>query len=190
MLFYVPAEGPSPSQRWMLLNTVSIRGYLVEPYNKGWDMFCITQKQSNLLPVAARKHGYLTFIQITWGTHLLCAMPMVRLRYRWNSICCKVMFVLGSNHRFSSVDSHSFIAVSNASSFSKGVRHATCIVKFSKVFYRNGIGNGGSQSGVLEGLTPLRRTLVLRGRVRWLDHEYVPKLRWTYINLLNNWLLK
>lgn len=42
--------------------------------------------------------------------------------------------MLGSYHRFSSVDNQSFKHFSSASSLVSGVVQATCILKFSKVF--------------------------------------------------------
>jgi len=42
--------------------------------------------------------------------------------------------VLGSYHRFSSVDNQSFRHFSSASSLVSGVVQVTCMLKFSKVF--------------------------------------------------------
>jgi hypothetical protein len=44
------------------------------------------------------------------------------------------MEVLGSNHLFFSVASHELRFFSSASSFSSGVRQATCMVRFSNMF--------------------------------------------------------
>lgn len=59
---------------------------------------------------------------------------MVISKYRWFSIFEYESEVLGSNHLFSSVDNHSFRCVSSMSSFARGVRQATCMVRFSNIF--------------------------------------------------------
>lgn len=47
---------------------------------------------------------------------------------------CNVMLVLGSNHRFGSVESQLLRLFSRASNLSSGVVQVTCIVRFSNVF--------------------------------------------------------
>lgn len=69
------------------------------------------------------------------STYPLCEMPTVSSKYLWYTMCWKVILVTGSYHRFSSVANHSLRHFSRASSFSRGVRQATCMGKVSNVFY-------------------------------------------------------
>ena len=94
-------------------------------------------------------------------THPLWPIPIVISKCLWKSIFCNVTDVLGSNHLFSSVCSHSFIHFSKASSFSSDVRQWTCIVRFSAVFYIIAYLIIMRCCVVDEKHTPLRRQLIL-----------------------------